>query len=137
MSFVNNEEFYNLLKEYKETKETNPKRNKEVHDRLGEIFLIMGKNLLYRHNFINYTKDWKDEMLSDGCFNCCRYIDSFDVDKNSSPFAYFSQVLYFSYVQVLNKEKKIKFQREKVVEEIWNGIDFNDCEDTYKGQELM
>jgi hypothetical protein len=65
--YINNKEFYGQLKEYKETK------SKRVYEKIGRSFLLIAKNLLNKSNFINYTPDRKDEMISDATYYMCRY----------------------------------------------------------------
>ena len=131
LKFVENEEFLRLLKEYKETKnETSVqfdlKKNRETYNLIGVIFDNMAKKLLYSPKFINYTDDWKNEMYSEAVYNCCRYINSFNTVTHNNPFAYFTQVMWNSFLQVLNKEKKIKFQRNVLMERVWDEVFPND-----------
>lgn len=97
--YVNNKIFYKQLKEYHETK------SKRVFNELGKSFLLIAKNLLNKSNFINYTQDRKDEMISDAVFYMCRYVDKFDLEKKN-PFAYFTRIAYHAFLQNLNDRKK-------------------------------
>ena len=126
--FINNKEFYALLVNYKNTAdETHPEfdliKNKEIHNKLGEIFLLMVDKFQYHHWYVNYTADWKAEMSSEAIYNCCRYFRNFDVEKNNNPFAYFTRVIWNSYQQMLNKERKIKKQRDIISDSVWDGIE--------------
>lgn len=131
LKFIENKEFLRFLKEYKETKNENSekydlKKNRQVFNSLGEIFDNMAKKLLFSPKFINYTQDWKNEMYSEGVYNCIRYVDNFNVDTHDNPFAYFTQVIWNSFLQVLNKEKRIKMQKTIVMEKIWKDMCPND-----------
>ena len=125
LPLTDNKEFYECLKEYKETKELdNPKydllQNRRVYERIGEIIDNMTKRLLFSPKFINYTPDWKNEMYSEAVYNCFRYLDNFKTATHHNPFGYFTQVISNSFLQVLNKEKKIRMQREIIMDKIWS-----------------
>jgi len=97
--YINNKDFYSLLKEYRENK------NKKTQNEIGKCFLLISKNLLNKSNFINYTQDRKDEMISDAVFYMCRYIDKFDIEREN-PFAYFTMIAKNAFLQNLNSYLK-------------------------------
>ena len=49
---------------------------------------------------------FKDDMICDGIENCLQYIDNFDPEKSSNPFAYFTQIIYFAFLRRIQREKK-------------------------------
>jgi len=49
---------------------------------------------------------FKDDMICDGIENCLQYIDNFDPQKSSNPFAYFTQIIYFAFLRRIQREKK-------------------------------
>jgi len=77
------------------------KRFKILYNKIGNIFLLIAKNLLNKSSFINYTNDRKDEMISNATFFMCNYIDRFDVTKGN-PFAYFTRVAFNAFLQNIN-----------------------------------
>jgi len=93
--YVNNKLFHSLLKEYKETK------SKRTYEEIGRCFLLIAKNLLNKANFINYTQDRKDEMISDAVYYMCRYVEKFDVTRKN-PFAYFTMIARNAFLQNIN-----------------------------------
>lgn len=97
--YVNNKEFHNLLKEYRET------GSKKTYEKIGKSFLLIAKNLLNKSNFINYTPDRKDEMISDAVYYMCRYIEKFDVSRKN-PFAYFTMIARNAFLQNINDYTK-------------------------------
>ena len=128
--FVDNVEFLALLREYKDTKDESSlnfdlKRNRRVYNDIGIIFDKMAKKLLYHPRFCNYTEDWKSDMYSEAVYNCCRYINTYDTTRGTSPFAYFTQTIWNSFWQITNKERKLKARRDDMVAEVWNHIEFN------------
>lgn len=104
--FVENDEFLRLLEDFKETK--------VLSNALGQVFLTMTENLLFSKQFINYSDDWKAEMQSDSIFNCCRYAGTFDVNKGSNPFAYFTRLIINAFIMRINKEKKRNIKEEEI-----------------------
>ena len=98
LKLTDNTEFYNCLKEYKETKDPDHSkydliRNRQVYERIGAIIDNMAKRLLFSPKFINYTVDWKNEMYSEACYNSVRYLDNFNTATHQNPFGYFTQVM--------------------------------------------
>jgi len=54
-------------------------------------------------------------MISDGIENCLQYMDNFDPEKSSNPFAYFTQIIYFAFIRRITKEKKQSKIKEKLL----------------------
>ena len=105
--YVNNKEFLAAMVEYKklvDKAEKAGKKNPRVPDYVGECFLKIANHLSYRPNFINYT--FRDDMISDGIENCLQYLNNFNPETSSNPFAYFTQIIYYAFVRRITKEKK-------------------------------
>jgi DNA-directed RNA polymerase specialized sigma subunit len=105
--YVNNADFLTAMKAYRKEVIAAQKENKEkpaVSDYIGGCFLKIANHLSYRPNFINYT--FRDDMISDGIENCLQYLDNFNPEKSSNPFAYFTQIIYFAFIRRIQKEKK-------------------------------
>ena len=100
-----------LIKEAESVGESPP----QITNYLGECILKIANHLSYRPNFINYT--YREEMISDGIENCLQYIDRFDPEKSSNPFAYFTQIIYYAFVRRISKEKKQQQIKEKLLKE--------------------
>jgi len=99
-NYVNNKRFSELLIEYQKT------HSRKSYNEIGKIFVLISTNLLNKTNFINYTQDRKDEMVSDATFAMCRYIDKYDVSKGN-PFAYFTRFAFNAFLQNLKNYKRI------------------------------
>lgn len=117
--YVNNPDFLTAIKEYrlkvKEAKEAgNPKP--QVSNYIGECILKIANHLSYKPNFINYT--YREEMISDGIENCLMYIDNFDPERSSNPFAYFTQIIYYAFIRRIQKEKKQTLIKGKIIMEM-------------------
>jgi hypothetical protein len=63
-------------------------------------------------------------MVSDAVLNCITYIGNFDPEKSKSPFGYLTQICWFSFVRIINKEKKEKYTQYKYAEQ-QNDKDFH------------
>lgn len=49
----------------------------------------------------------------DGIENCLLYINNFDSNKSSNPFAYFTQIIWYAFLRRIQKEKKQMYIRFK------------------------
>ena len=114
--YVSNKDFLIALVEYKtEVKncEESGKSKPQVSSYIGECFIKIATHLSYKPNFINYM--FRDEMISDGVENCIQYIDNFDPEKSSNPFAYFTQIIYYAFLRRIQKEKRQLDIKNKIV----------------------
>ena len=115
--YVNNKEFLAAIVEYKgrvkvalENEDPKPR----ITNYLGECFLKIATHLSYKPNFVNYM--FKDDMICDGIENCVQYINNFDPEKSSNPFAYFTQIIHYAFLRRIQKEKKQLEIKTKIIE---------------------
>ena len=123
--YVNNADFLAAIKEYKKQvldADAAGLEKPQVSNYIGECILKIANHLSYKPNFINYS--YKDDMILDGIENCIQYIDNFDPEKSKSPFGYLTQICWFSFVRIINKEKKEKYTQYKYAEQ-QNDKDFH------------
>lgn len=114
-NYIDNKNFYEAIKKYRETvKEAQlaEKQKPILPNYLGECILLIANRLATKPNFINYS--YKDEMIADGIENCIMYIDNFDPEKSTNPFAYFTQIIYFAFLRRIQKEKKHLYIKHQV-----------------------
>lgn len=78
---------------------------KKLYNKLGNMFLLIAQNLLNKSNFINYTNDRKNEMISDATFYMCKYIDRYDINRDN-PFSYFTRIAFNAFLQYLNDRRE-------------------------------
>jgi len=126
--YVDNKQLLVAMVAYKESvdksKEVEGERPR-VPNYIGECIMKIAQHLSYKPNFINYT--YKEEMISDGIENCLLYIDNFNPEKSSNPFAYFTQIIYYAFIRRIQKEKKqtyVKYkamENQELIEEIMSG----------------
>lgn len=116
--YVNNKEFLQAIIEYKKKiKESESKGlpKPRITNYIGDCFLKIATHLSYKPNFVNYM--FREDMISDGIENCVQYINNFDPEKSSNPFAYFTQVIHFAFLRRIQKEKKQLEIKNKILEQ--------------------
>jgi hypothetical protein len=117
--YVNNAEMLEAIKIYK-AKLKEAKENETEHPRipeyLGECILKIATRLSHKANFINYS--YRDDMILDGIENCMICMNSFDPEKSSNPFSYFTQVIYFAFLRRIAKEKKQSYIKGKLIQDM-------------------
>jgi hypothetical protein len=115
--YVDNKKLLVELTQYrKDVQEAklNQKKKPRLSNYVGECILLIANKLSNRPNFINYP--FKEEMISDGVENCLMYIDNFDPEKSSNPFAYITQIVYFAFIRRITREKKHLYTKHKLIE---------------------
>lgn len=117
--YVNNPDFLEALKKHKALVQQAKKEDlppPQVSNYIGECILKIANHLSYKANFINYS--YRDEMIADGIENCLRYVDNFDPDKSSNPFAYFTQIIYYAFLRRIAREKKQTVIKGKLIRDL-------------------
>lgn len=108
--YIDKIEFHNALKLYKDT------GSRKAYNKIGECFLLIAQNYLNKPSYINYSQDWKDDMISEAVLDMVRYIHNYDVDdmevlyvtegRIPDPFSYFSQMARNGSNRLLKVRKK-------------------------------
>ena len=115
--YVNNKQLLEALIVYKsKVKEAqeNEQPKPRITNYLGECFLKIATHLSYKPNFVNYM--FREDMISDGIENCVQYINNFDPNKSTNPFAYFTQIIHYAFLRRIQKEKKQMDIKNKILE---------------------
>ena len=115
--YVNNKEFLYAIVAYKQDIKDAEEAGqpKPVIPRyIGECFLKIATHLSYKPNLVNYM--FKDDMVCDGIENCVQYINNFNPEKSTNPFAYFTQIIHYAFLRRIQKEKKQLEIRQKIIE---------------------
>ena len=115
--YVNNKEFLYAIVAYKQDikdAEEAGKPKPVIPRYIGECFLKIATHLSYKPNFVNYM--FKDDMVCDGIENCVQYINNFNPEKSTNPFAYFTQIIHYAFLRIIQKEKKQLEIRQKIIE---------------------
>ena len=114
--YVNNADFLAAITQYRNNviqAEQEGKSKPQVSNYIGECILKIATHLSYKPNFINYS--YRDDMILDGVENCIQYLDNFNPDKSSNPFAYFTQIIYYAFLRRIAKEKKQSYIKGKLI----------------------
>jgi len=117
--YVNNAQMLEFIKDYREkllTARANSTETPRIPEYLGECILKIATGLSRKSNFINYS--YKDDMILDGIENCIQCMHSFDPEKSSNPFSYFTQVIYFAFLRRIAKEKKQSYIKGKLIQDM-------------------
>ena len=119
-NYIDNKEFYNALVDFRNKRNEAIANNQplpKIPDYIGDCFIKIATKFSFTHNskmsFINYP--FKDEMIGDAIENCVRAVHSFDPDKSTNPFSYFTQVAYFAFIRRITKEKAQGFVKYKMI----------------------
>lgn len=113
-NYVNNPDFLEALIEYKKKcKEAEDSGDElpRVPNYIGDCIYQIANRLATKPNFSGYS--YKEDMIMDGIENCLLYINNFDHEKSSNPFAYFTQVIWFAFLRRIQKEKKQLYVKYK------------------------
>lgn len=127
-NYIDNQKFYEEMKVYKEkyikAKEEGTTLPR-ISEYLGKCFMLLTENLANMRNFRDYP--FLDEMKADALLVCCRYAYCFNHEKTQNPFAYFTRVVYTSFVTRIKQEKTDLYVKYKIVEksEIFNELSLN------------
>lgn len=117
--YVNNAEMLEAIKQYKaeiEKARAEGREDPRIPEYIGECILKIATRLSHKANFINYS--YRDDMILDGIENCMQCINSFDPNKSSNPFSYFTQVIYFAFLRRITKEKKQSYIRSRLIQDM-------------------
>ena len=105
--YVNNRDFLDALVVFKKEcalAKENGEPRPPISNYIGECFLKIATHLSYKPNFVNYM--FREDMICDGIENCVQYIENFNPEKSSNPFAYFTQIIYYAFLRRIQKEKR-------------------------------
>ncbi len=113
-NYVNNKTLYEEMVKYKQKTveaEMLGKQLPSVPNYVGQCFLQICNRLSTKPNFMNYS--YRDEMIADAIENCVSAAHSFDPEKSSNPFAYFTQIAWNAFIRRIHKEKKQAYIKHK------------------------
>jgi len=118
--YIDNKKFYTAIIQYKSDCAEADEKGEE-HPRIppyiGECLYKIATRLSLKPNFISYT--YRDEMISDGLENCVNYLNNFNPEKSTNPFAYFTQIIWYAFLRRIDKEKKHLYIKQKTLENFY------------------
>ena len=118
--YIDNKKFYTAILQYKNdcaAAANNGDEPPPIPAYIGECLYKIATRLSLKPNFISYT--YRDEMISDGLENCINYLNNFDPEKSTNPFAYFTQIIWYAFLRRIDKEKKHLYIKQKTLENFY------------------
>ena len=115
--YVNNKDFLEAMIEYDKAAKLALSRGEPrpvVSRYIAECFMKISRHLATKPNFSGYP--FVEDMIGDGIENCLQYLHNFDPKKSQNPFAYFTQMVYYSFLRRIDKEKKNLASRFKYMD---------------------
>ncbi len=116
--YVDNKKLFAAMEDYiekcNEASQADDPRPR-VPEYIGACIFKIATRLATKPNFSSYT--YKDEMIADGIEVCIRYLHNFNPEKSNNPFAYFTQIIYYAFLQRIQKEKKQAYVKAKSFEQ--------------------
>lgn len=105
--YVDNAKFYEALKAYREECRIAKEAGEErpiIPNYIGACFLAIAKGVAMKHNFRNYS--YIKDMQSAGVEVCIRHVLSFDPDRGTNPFSYYTTTIWYAFLNIIKNEKK-------------------------------
>ena len=130
-NYVNNKDLLDALIAYQAScreAEDEGEGRPRVPDYIGECIYQIATRLATKPNFSGYS--YKEDMISDGIENCLLYINNFNPEKSTNPFAYFTQIIWYAFLRRIAKEKKQMYIRFKSSQHMIS------TGETYTGEDL-
>jgi hypothetical protein len=84
------------------------------YEYIGECLLLIAQKLSTKWNFAHYT--FKEDMIGDALENAINYLENFDPEKYSKPFAYFTQIIKYSFIRTREEEEQHSYYKQKLIE---------------------
>ena len=131
-NYVNNKDFLAAIVEHR--RKVAAGEDPKLSNYIGECIVLIAKKLSNKYNFSGYS--YKEEMISDGIENSMMYFANFDPAKSSNPFAYFTQIIRFSFIRRIQKEKKQQYVKLKNIQNHFTLHEWNNDQNDYIDRDL-
>lgn len=112
--YVDNHQFYKDLVEFsKQEKEAELAGTElpRVPECIGKAIFDIARNFANLHSFRGYS--YVDEMVSDAVEVCLKYVRSFDPEKSTNPYGYFTRTIHRAFIRRINEEEKSRYSALK------------------------
>ena len=80
-------------------------------EELGAMFIKLAERMTLKKQFVRYSQEIKNDLISNALVSLTKGWDKFDPEKSSNPFAFFSSITFNAFLQHLNayyRQKNIK-----------------------------
>ena len=114
--YVDNKKFYTEISAYHYAYQKAKEEGSDlpqISNYLGECVWKIAKGLAQKHNFRNYS--YLDEMIAAGVETCIKNMHVFNPEKSQNPFAYFTQACHFTFIHIIQKEKRQADIKRKMI----------------------
>jgi len=122
--YIDNKSLYTALVKWRVVRDEATAAGKErprVPDYIALAIKQITDRMATKYNFSRYT--FNDEMRGDGMLNAVAAAYSFDVDKSTNPFGYFSICIYYAFIRRIQKEKEHLVGKFRVAELARPGVE--------------
>lgn len=112
VNYINNKTFQEeMIKYHALLKED---ANTRANDYIGKAIYSIATKYANKSKFYGYTNLWKEEMICDGIENCIKYgLRNYNPEKYNNPMAYFTEIIHWSFVRRITREKKEQYKKLK------------------------
>jgi len=120
-NYINNKEFYEELCKYHEYKMECLERGDPIPpltNKIGAAIIQIATRRCNSRNYVGYTNNWKEEMISNAITLATLRGHNFDPNKSNNPFAYFTQVCDNAIKEQLKAEKRQLYIRYKSIDTV-------------------
>lgn len=101
---------------------TDSRKKGYVSDELAKDFILLIDNIQKSKYFNAYHKDILDDMKGECLLTMVRKFDKFDPEKNTSPFSYFTRLVFNTSYNVYRKMKRQWDLQAKMTEITLNNL---------------
>lgn len=98
------------------------------YEYIGEQILKIAEHLAFKTSYIKYS--YIGDMIGDAIENSIIYLDCFDAEKYSKPFAYFTQIAKWAFHARIEEEGTHSYIKQKLLD---NGDNFFVTQDGDRG----
>ena len=99
-----------------------------IPNEIAGQFLLLANKISYRPNFVNYS--YREDMVAEGALACCAKILNFDTDITTNAFGYFSRIVWYAFLEVIDDEKTKAYVKAKsyynMIDEHGNPFEYED-----------
>ena len=103
-NYINNPDLYAALTKFFNDKQEG--KDPPISNYIGQSILLITAKMLTRPNFSGYTTQWKQEMSSDAIKNSVIGVNTFNPEKSTNPFGFFSRIIWNAFLHRIKLEKK-------------------------------